>query len=88
MLTQQERQQIAEQSALSQRLGLGVALSLIPAAGVGSAIAIWIGLRARRQIVASDGRLVGAGMAMWCVFVGALGLVVNAVFLGHILLSR
>lgn len=55
-------------------LGVGFALSLYPSAGVGSLIALLIGIRALRIIRHSEGEVAGRGLAWWCIAVGALGL--------------
>ena len=55
-------------------LGVGFALSLYPTAGVGSLIALLIGVRALRIIRQSKGEVAGRGMAWWCIAVGAVGL--------------
>jgi hypothetical protein len=80
MLSAEERVQIDAQMALSKNLSLGVVLSLLPVAGLGSAAAIWIGVRAWKKIGASEQKLVGTGMAVWCVAAGVIGLIANVVF--------
>jgi hypothetical protein len=82
-----QQQQIDEQVALSKSLGLGFALSVIPAAGAGSIAALIIGLRAQKRIKASKHELTGRGMALWCVIVGSLGLAASICILGWMILS-
>jgi len=81
MITAEDRSQIEAQVALSKSLGLGVALSLLPVAGLGSLAAIVIGVRAKKKIKESGDKLAGGGMASWCVAVGYVGLAANAVLL-------
>jgi hypothetical protein len=80
MLLPDERALLKAQIKLGTNLGLGVALSLIPAAGLGSLAAIWVGWAAKKTIARSDEKLVGHGMANWCLIVGSLGLVANLVY--------
>jgi hypothetical protein len=88
MLSEDEKSQIAEQTALSQSLGLGVALSLLPLAGIGSIAAIIIGLRSKKKIKASGDRLCGAMMASWYLVVGTVGLLVNVWWFWPIIFRR
>ena len=81
MLSPEEKTKLETQSALSKSLALGLMFTVLPAAGVGSIAAIWIGIRGRKKIQESNGDLVGAGVATWCIYVGALGLVANILFL-------
>jgi hypothetical protein len=53
-------------------LGYGFVFSLSGLGGVGSLIAVIIGLRARRIIKASDDELAGIKLAWWCIGAGAL----------------
>lgn len=62
------------QIRVGKMLGLGFACSLIWAGGVGSLIALIIGLRARKIIKRSSGQVSGIRMAWWCIVVGAFGL--------------
>ncbi|MEO5958195.1 MAG: hypothetical protein ABIR80_03700 [Opitutaceae bacterium] len=80
MLSEEDKIQIAEQIALSKSLALGFALSLLPVAGVGSIVAIVIGIRARKTIEASGEKLVGLGIAAWCIGAGVIGLIANVFF--------
>ena len=61
------------QTRVSRMLGLGFALSLAWVGGVGSLVALFIGLRARRLIREGRGAVAGARMAWWCVVAGAAG---------------
>jgi hypothetical protein len=88
MLSAQEKAQIETQVALSKTLALGFVLSLLPVAGIGSVIAIWIGVRSWKKIDASDPCLVGTGMASWCVAVGIIGLIANFVFFWPLVFRR
>jgi hypothetical protein len=67
--------QMALQLRVSKMLGYGFAFSMVWAGGVGSLIALIIGLRARKLIKQSDGEISGIRMAWWCIVVGTLGLV-------------
>jgi hypothetical protein len=58
---------------VSRMLGCGFAFSLVVAGGVGSLVALVIGLRARGLIKKSDAELSGMRMAWWCIVVGGLG---------------
>ena len=81
MLTAEEKLQMHAQIALSKSLAMGFVFSLLPVAGLGSLAAIVIGLRARKKIAASRGRLVGMGMVTWCILAGAFGLLMNVLLL-------
>jgi len=61
------------QMRVSRMLGCGFALSLVVAGGVGSLVALVIGLRARSIIKKSGGELSGMRLAWWCIVVGGLG---------------
>lgn len=54
-------------------LGLGFALSVSWAGGVGSLAALVIGFRARKMIKQAGGEVVGMKMAWWCIVAGAVG---------------
>lgn len=86
MRTSEQQQQIDEQIALSKSLGLGLALSMIPTAGLGSLAAIIIGLRAQKKIETSKYELTGRGVALWCIVVGGIGLVASVCVLGFMVL--
>ena len=60
------------QMRVSRMLGFGFALTFAWAGGVGSLIAVIIGLRARSLIRQSGGQLVGMRMAWWCIVIGGL----------------
>ena len=64
---------LALQVRVGRLLGCGFALSMVAAGGVGSLIALVIGLRARGIIKRSGGELTGIWMAWWCIVVGGLG---------------
>ncbi len=55
-------------------LSRGVIFSIVWLMGIGSAIAVISGLKARRLIVESGGSLKGIGRVWWCLLVGGLGL--------------
>ena len=72
---------LALQVRVSKLLGCGFAFSLVVSGGVGSLIALVIGLRARSLIKRSGGELSGIRMAWWCIIVGALGAVMMPLLL-------
>jgi hypothetical protein len=65
--------QMALQIRVSKMPGYGFAFSIVWAGGVGSLIALIIGLRARNLIKQSNGEISGMKLAWWCIVVGALG---------------
>jgi hypothetical protein len=65
--------QLALQIRVSRMLGYGFVLSLASLGGVGSFIAVLLGLRARHVIKSSGVEVVGIRMAWWCILAGALG---------------
>jgi hypothetical protein len=64
-----------KQSQVDQSLKWGIIFSIIWLAGIGSFIALIKGLKARKAIAQSEGVLVGAGRAWWCIIAGGLGFV-------------
>ena len=64
---------LALQMRVSRMLGVGFALSLVWAGGVGSLAALAAGLRARKIIRESGGAAAGMGLAWWCIVAGAVG---------------
>jgi hypothetical protein len=74
---------LEQQVRVSQMLGTGFAFSITGLAGIGSLIALIIGLRALRIINQSNGVIVGVAMAWWCIIMGALGTIISpiAIFL-------
>ena len=62
------------QSQLDSMLKWGIIFSLFWLAGVGSLVAVVLGLKARKEIAASNGMLAGSGRVRWCLIVGGLGL--------------
>jgi hypothetical protein len=54
----------------------GVLFSVLWLAGIGSLIALWRGLEAKRLIERADRPLEGMGAAWWCIIVGSLGILV------------
>ena len=65
--------QMALQIRVSKMLGYGFAFSIVWAGGVGSLLALIIGLRARKLIKQSNAEISGMKMAWWCIAVGTLG---------------
>ena len=80
MLSTEEKSKLEAQSALSKSLSLGLMFSVMPVAGLGSIAAIRIGVRGRKKIQASNGNLVGSGVATWCIYAGVFGLIANIIF--------
>ena len=58
---------------VSKMLGFAFVLSITGIFGVGSLIALIVGLKALRIISESKGSLGGRLMAWWCIVAGALG---------------
>ena len=56
----------------------GLLLSILWLSGIGSVITVYNGLKARRIVRASDGRLRGGFTMWWCLVVGALGILIWA----------
>jgi len=66
---------LEQQIRVSKRLSLAFALSLLGVGGIGSLVALIIGLWAKSIISKSSGEITGIRMAWWCIIVGALGTV-------------
>jgi hypothetical protein len=64
---------IADQDRVDRLLRWGVLFSIVWLMGIGSAIAIINGLRARSLIQRANGSLVGTGRAWCCLIVGGIG---------------
>jgi hypothetical protein len=79
--------QMALQLRVSKMLGYGFAFSIVWAGGVGSLIALVIGLRARKLIRQADGEIAGIRMAWWCIVAGTLGLVTLAPYVLWLILT-
>jgi hypothetical protein len=54
-------------------LSHGFIFSVVWLGGIGSFLALLSGLKARKIINQSDGKIAGIRMAWWCIIVGALG---------------
>ncbi|PYS95299.1 MAG: hypothetical protein DMF65_14300 [Acidobacteria bacterium] len=67
--------ELALQVRVSKMLGYGFAFAIVWAGGVGSLIALVVGLRARKLIRQSGGELSGMKMAWVCIIGGVIGLV-------------
>jgi hypothetical protein len=65
--------ELEQQVKVSKMLGVAFAFSVTGIGGLGSLIALVIGLRASRIIRQSNGRIGGGFMAWWCILAGALG---------------
>lgn len=65
--------ELEQQVKVSKMLGMAFVLSITGFVGVGSLIALILGLRAGRIIRASQGTISGGVMAGWCILAGALG---------------
>ncbi len=61
------------QIRVSRMLGMGFVLSITSIFGVGSLIAVILGLKANRIIRESDGIIAQSPLTWWCIVVGALG---------------
>lgn len=62
------------QDKLTTKLRLGVVLSIVWLAGLGSAYSVYLGITGLLLIRQSEGALIGRGKALWCVIAGGLGL--------------
>lgn len=80
MLSAEEQAQVDVQISLSKSLSLGLVFSILTVGGLGSVAAIWIGVRGWKKIKASDRKLVGSGIATWCIVAGVVGLLANIIF--------
>jgi hypothetical protein len=81
-----EIEQEPTQARLNTMLRWGVAFSIVWLAGVGSLIALCLGLRGRWLISTNVG-LHGMGRAWWCIIVGGIGVAVLAALLAAAVLS-
>ena len=61
------------QDQVNTMLRRGVIFSIIWLMGVGSAISIFMAVKAMRIINRSNGEIVGMGKVWWCFIVGGLG---------------
>ncbi|MFL6285699.1 MAG: hypothetical protein ACJ74Q_21385 [Pyrinomonadaceae bacterium] len=77
----QNTPQMALQARVSRMLGIGFAFSIVWLSGLGSLIALIIGLRARRIIMQSEEQISGIRLAWWCIIVGGLGVVIGPLWL-------
>ena len=81
--------ELERQVKVSRMLGMAFVLSITGFSGIGSFIALILGLKAARMIQASQGRISGGVMAGWCILAGALGTIVFPILtLSSILKSR
>ena len=67
-----------QREAVRRLLNRGVLFSILWLMGVGSAIALYCGLRARGIARASGGRVRGGAKMWWCLIVGTIGIVIWA----------
>jgi hypothetical protein len=68
-----EDPKLALQVRVGKMLGDGFAFSLVGMGGIGSLIALVIGLRARGIIKRAGGELSGLRLAWWCIIAGGVG---------------
>lgn len=71
----EEKALLEEQIRLTKSLTTGFAFSIVWMAGIGSMIALVIGIKALIQISRSENKLSGSGLAWWCIIVGGIGVV-------------
>lgn len=64
------------QSRVDSLTRLGIVFAIVWLAGIGSAIAVVCGLKAKRIIDRSEGELDGSGRALFCLIAGTVGLVI------------
>jgi hypothetical protein len=69
------------QVKVSKILGVGFVFSLVWVAGIGSLVAVILGLYARKLIIDSNGEVGGIKMAWWCIVVGTLGTIIMPIIL-------
>lgn len=72
-----EQQNLQLQMRVSKILSVGFAFSLVWLAGIGSLIALLLGVKALRLINSSNREIAGSKMAWWCIIVGAVGTIVG-----------
>jgi hypothetical protein len=75
--------QMTLQARASKMLRIGFAFSIVWLSGLGSLIALIIGLRARRIIMQSEEEIWGIRLAWWCIIVGVLGVIIGPYWLFH-----
>jgi hypothetical protein len=76
-----EQEALNLQVKVSKLLGVGFVFSLWWIAGIGSLMAFVLGFYARRLIIRSNGRIVGIGMAWWCIILGSIGMIAGPIVL-------
>jgi hypothetical protein len=76
-----EQEALNLQVKVSKLLGVGFVFSLVWIAGIGSLMAFVLGFYARRLIIRSNGRIVGIGMAWWCIILGSIGMIAGPIVL-------
>ncbi|MEK7723318.1 MAG: hypothetical protein AAB336_03140 [Acidobacteriota bacterium] len=64
------------QIKVSKILSRGFIFSIVWLAGIGSLMALILGLRARKIIIESANEIGGIKMAWWCIIVGGLGVII------------
>jgi hypothetical protein len=65
-----------ERAAFQKALSRGLLFSILWLMGIGSAIAVYHGLKARRMMAASGGQLRGGFTLWWILIVGAFGMLI------------
>jgi hypothetical protein len=73
--SEKEESDLRMQIKVSKLLSIGFVFSIVWLAGLGSLIALVIGLRARNLIRKAGGRIAGSGVAWWCIIAGGIGVV-------------
>ena len=68
------------QVQLCKTLGVAFALSILHLSGLGSLIALVLGLRVLRVIKHRQGRVGSLLLAWWCIIAGAFGLLITSFF--------
>lgn len=64
------------QARVDELLRWGTIFSILWLMGIGSAIAVRSGIKARRLIRESGGIVTGMGRVRWCLIVGSFGLII------------
>jgi len=64
------------QSRVDSLLKRGIVFSIVWLGGIGSLIAVVSGIKARKLINQSDGKLSGMGRVWWCLILGGIGILI------------
>ncbi len=76
------------QSKVNATLRRGIFYSIFWLMGVGSAISVMEGIKAKKLISQSDGKLKGMGRVWWCFIVGGAGLLFCAFVVMMVIIQK